>query len=187
MLAVSGEEAHHTRLVRARAMSRWLWSVQALNKDTVPAKGALCQRAPRGVTCQLQHPTPNQCRVTCVAYARCARCLWGGRRTTELGGRARHVALVVVGPGAKRGHCACERPLSFSARPWCSMPAAASNAKPAPRVSRSAGALLGGDSALKVAARARRAALVVFAHTLNKDAAAARGLSPSARARGVTC
>ena len=42
--------------------------------------------------------------------------------------RARRAALVVVCPYPMQGHCTDERPLSFGARPWCDVPATASNA-----------------------------------------------------------
>ena len=88
------------------------------------------------------------------------------RRITKLAGRARQVTLVVVDLGSTRGHCAGKRTLSSIARPWCNAPATASNAKPVPRVFRSAAArcaryLWGGGAALELPSRARRAALVV--------------------------
>ena len=46
----------------------------------------------------------------------------------------------MTGRHPANGCCAGERPLSFGARPWCDVPAAASNFKPAPRGSRGAGA-----------------------------------------------
>ena len=54
--------------------------------------------------------------------------------------RDNRAALVVIGPYVEAEHRACKRPLSFGARPWCDVLAAASSTKPAPRVSRSAGA-----------------------------------------------
>ena len=69
------------------------------------------------------------------------RCLWREGAPHELAVRARHITLVVVGSCPVKGHCTGERPPSFGPRPWCDVPAAASNAKPAPRVSRSAGVL----------------------------------------------
>ena len=57
-------------------------------------------------------------------------------RSLPLGGaalglvaRARRAALVVVGPCSIEGRCTGERRLSFGARLWCDMPAAASSAK----------------------------------------------------------
>ena len=54
--------------------------------------------------------------------------------------RARSVALVVVDLRPGQGRCLSERPLSFRARPLCDVPVAASNAKPASRITRDAGA-----------------------------------------------
>ena len=54
--------------------------------------------------------------------------------------RARRAVLVVVGSCSIKERCASEAPLSFGVLPWCDVLAAGSNAKPAPRVSRSAGA-----------------------------------------------
>ena len=50
--------------------------------------------------------------------------------------RARRAALVVASTNAKQRYCAGKGLLCFSARPWCNVPATASNIKPAPRVSR---------------------------------------------------
>ena len=60
--------------------------------------------------------------------------------------RARRAALVVVSAYASKGQRAGERPLFFGARPWCDVLAAVYNAKPAPRVSCSAGASALADS-----------------------------------------
>ena len=49
---------------------------------------------------------------------------------------ARCAALVMDGPYAKEGHCDDEAPISFGACLWCDVPAAASNAKPAPLFTR---------------------------------------------------
>ena len=54
----------------------------------------------------------------------------------EFAVRTRHAALVVVDLCAVKERCAGERPLSFGARLWCNVPAAASGAKPAPAVTR---------------------------------------------------
>ena len=69
-----------------------------------------------------------------------ARCLWGGGAALELASRARGAALAVIGSCLVERFCTGERARSFGARPWCDVPAAASNSKPAPRVSRGAGA-----------------------------------------------
>ena len=74
-----------------------------------------------------------------AAQARRRSLSLGGGAALELAARARRAALVVVGLPYK-GRCDGERPLSFGARPWCDVPAAASNFKPAPRGLRGAGA-----------------------------------------------
>ena len=160
-------------------------------EGAAPARGLSPSARARGATCQLRPPTPSQRRVARAAQARCARCLWGGGAALELALRARRAALVVIGSAHRKRHCTGERPLSSGARPWCDVPAAASNSKPAPRVraaqARCARCLWGGGAALELASRARRAALVVVGLRLSEGTAPARGLSPSARARGATC
>ena len=69
-----------------------------------------------------------------------ARCLWGGDAALELASHARGAAMVVVGPYPAKRRCDGETAPSLGARPWCDVPAAASNFKPAPRDSRDAGA-----------------------------------------------
>ena len=99
------------------------------------------------------------------ALARCALCLWGRGAALELPSRVRRAALTVGGPYAKRRHWAGEMLLSFVARPWCNVSAAASDAKPVPRVLRSIGALcslsLTTRRITKLAGRARQVTLVV--------------------------
>ena len=92
---------------------------------------------------------------------RCAGCLSGGGAARELAARARRAVMAVVGLCCMQGHCTGERPLSFGARPWCDVPAAASNAQPAFAWHARARYLSGGSAARKLAARARRAALVM--------------------------
>ena len=96
-----------------------------------------------------------------------ARCLWEGDAALELAACARNTVLIVVGPCPVEGHCADERPFSICACLWCDVPAAVSNAKPAPLVTRRTRAvaccLWGGGAALEIAVRACRAALVVIA------------------------
>ena len=83
-------------------------------------------------------------------------------------------------------HCSGESPLSFGAHPWCDMPAAASYAKPAMRVMVLAVPGNGAQRSSLLRARAVPGWLW-SARTLWKGAGPTRGLSPSARARGVTC
>ena len=93
----------------------------------------------------------------------CVRRLWGGGPARKLSARARRVTVILVRPFTAKEHCAGKGPLSFRARPWCDMPATASNAKPAPHVTRRrrAGArcLRVERAAHELAARACRAAL----------------------------
>jgi len=91
----------------------------------------------RGATCQLRRPTPSQRRVSRVAHAG-ARCVLTGGAALELAARARRAALVAVSPYLAEKCCVDETPLPLSARPRCDVPAAVSDAKPAPRVSRGA-------------------------------------------------
>ena len=139
---------------------------------TLPAKGLSPSARVRGAACRRRPPTPSQRRWYSTAHARrrsLARCLWGGGAALELPLRARRAAVVVVGPHAKSSHCAGEWALSFGTSPWCDVLSAASNSKPPPLVSHGARApalarsrcLWGGDAALELAARARRAAVVV--------------------------
>ena len=189
-LAVSGEEAQHSSLLRARACRAGCGRLVSLERACTGERPLSFGARP---WCDVPAAASNAKPAPRVARRRRAgaRCLWGGDAALELAVRARRAALVVVGSCLIERHCTGERPLSFGARPWCDVPAAASNAKPAPRVSRGAGALrslsLGGGAALELAARARGAALVVVGLALSNGAATARGLSPSARDRGATC
>ena len=83
----------------------------------------------------------------------------------ELAACARRAGLVVVIPCTTKGHCTGERPLSFGARPWCEVPAAASQNQPAwlthARARHCARCLTGGGAARELTARMCRAALVV--------------------------
>ena len=75
-LSVSREEAQHARFLRARAVPRWLRSVHALSKGTVPARGLSYSVRGRGVTCQLRLPIISQLlrgtheRATALAVSR---------------------------------------------------------------------------------------------------------------------
>ena len=70
------------------------------------------------------------CRVRSKRTRAGARSLSGGGAVLEVP-RARFVAPVVVGLNPIKKRCTGERLLSFGARPWCDVLAAASNAKPA--------------------------------------------------------
>ena len=90
----------------------------------------------------------------------CVLCLSGGGAARKLAARARRAALDVVELRPIEGRRPGARPLSFDARPWRDVPAAASNTKPAPHVSPVYLARLracyheGGGSAFKLTVRA---------------------------------
>ena len=115
-----------------------------------------------------------------------AHCVWAEGAALGFAVRARHAALVVVGPCDTAGRCASERPLSFGARQWCEVPAAASSAKPAPLIMqrKSAGAhcLWGGGAPIKVAVRAGHDVLIaVSSCPLQRHCARGRPLSFAVR------
>ena len=144
----------------------------------------------RRASCGLQ----LQASAAWLARRRCvgARCLWGGDAALELALCARGAALAVIGSCLIERCRTGETALSFGARPWCDVPAATSNFKPAPRVSRSTGA-----SALAVSGmEAQHSSLLrvravlrsiwpVF--TLSNGAATARCFSLPAQNRGAMC
>ena len=73
--AVSGEEAQHSSLLRARAVPRWLWSDCAVRRALRRREASLLRRAAvvRRASCGLQRQAG--CRVARATRA-CARCLW---------------------------------------------------------------------------------------------------------------
>ena len=95
----------------------------------------------------------------------CARCLSGGGAARKLAARARGAGLVMAVRHTRLGYCAFERPFCFGARPWCNVPAAASQNQPVfawhTRARHFARCLSGGGAARRLAARACRAGLVV--------------------------
>ena len=127
-LAVCGEEAYYSSLLSAHALPRWLWSAYGVRKGTTTARGLSLSARDRVATCQLPPPTPTS--AACLALIRRpgARCLYGVGAALEVAACARLASLVVVGLWRTKGHCVGERPLSFGARPWCDVPASASNA-----------------------------------------------------------
>jgi hypothetical protein len=149
-----------------------------------------CAAVVRRASCGLQ----LQASAACLARRRRvgARCLSGGDAVLELSSRARSAAMVVVGPYPAKGRCAGETSLPFGARPFCDVPAAASNFKPAPRGSCGAGA-----AALAVSGEETQHSSLLCVRvvprwlwpelTLPTDAVTARYSSPSARGRGATC
>ena len=159
-------------LRRARAAPRWLWSFYALWKGTAPARGLSPSVQRHALTCQPRPPAQPACAYAHTQSRHCARSLSGGGASRALAARARRAALVVVGPYPKV-HCTSKEPLPFGARRCFDVPAAASNEQPAcacahTRSRHCARCLSGGGAARALAARARRAALVVVGLCLLK-------------------
>jgi hypothetical protein len=156
----------------------------------VPTRGLSPLAQDRGATCQLRRPTPSQRRVSRVAHAG-ARCVLTGGAALELAARARRAALVAVSPYLAEKRCVDETPLPLSARPRCDVPAAVSDAKPAPRVSR------GARSRYSLSLGRRRSTRPCCARapccaglglpTPYQRALRRREASPSARNRRTTC
>ena len=172
---------HSTRaLLRARRATLVCSLLASYQRALRQREASLFRRAAvvRRASCGLQ----LQACAAWLARRRCggARCLWGGDAALELAARARGAAMVVIGPHPANGCCDGKMLLSFGARPWCDVPAAASNVKPAPRGLRRrrvcARCLWGGGAALELASRARRAALVVTGPHPANGAVPARGL-----------
>ena len=126
--------------------------------------------------------------ASCHAAQARQRSLSLGRRgvALELASRVRRAAIVVEGSSLVEVRRTGERTLSTVAAAWCDVPAAASNFKPAPRVSRGTGtsalAVSGMEAQhsifLRVRAVPRSMWSVVF---LSKGAATTRCFSPSAQ------
>ena len=96
----------------------------------------------------------------------CARSLSGGGAAHALATRARRAILVVLGPLPLKGHITSERPLPYGAKPCSDVKASTSNEQLAcacayTRSRHYARSLSVGDAARALAARPRRAALVV--------------------------
>ena len=89
-------------------------------------RAAVMRRASCGLKCQ----AGIECEAHLPGQRVCAHCLWGGDGARKLDARARCAALVVVGPRSTDGRCANQRHFTFGARPWCDVPAVASNTKP---------------------------------------------------------
>ena len=153
-----------TRACCVRAVPRWLRSVHTLGKGTAPTRG-LSHFGARPWCDVPAAASQNQQSFAWHTRARhCARCLSVGGAVRKLAARARRVALVVIGPCTKYGQCTDKRPLSFNARPWCDVPAAASQNKPAfagKRERATALAVSREEAQHANSLRARRAALVV--------------------------
>ena len=248
-------------MLRARAVSRWLWSTVPMRRALLQLEASVHRRAPvvrrasyglhfaqpafacharaglgagclleEGATlklppcargaelvlicwyskanhCGCKRPLSSGVRTWCDVLAAassdrpaprasrgarvCDRRLWGGGASLELAARACCAALVAAGLCQLEEYCACEWPLSSAACPWCDVPAATSNSRPAPRATRStyacARCLWGGGASLELATRACRAALVLVNRAHEQSTSTARGLRPWARACCATC
>ena len=159
------ESERHLCLTRARAAPRRMRSANSsLIEGAVPAGGhSLSAHCDVPVEACNAKPAPH---VTQRGRAG-ARCL--GTEEAHHASfllHARYATLVVASLYPYERALRQRESLSFGARPWYNVPAAASNAKPAPRVTQrrraAARCLWEGGAALKLSERARRAALVVI-------------------------
>ena len=191
-LAISREEAQHASLLGMRHVV--LFVVGRFSRQ-----GASIGERPLSVGVWTWYDVPaaasqthNQLAFARHARARsCARCLSRGGAARELAARARRAVPVVVSACSMKEYCTGERPLSFGALPWCNVPAVATKNQPAfarhARARSCARCLSRGGAARELAARARRAAVVVVSPCSIKGTVPARGLSHSTRGRGATC
>ena len=85
----------------------------------------------RRANCCLPETESAGLRVARARACHYAGCLSGGGAARERAARACHAAVVLVGLCSINGHCTDERPLSFAARPWCDVPATATQNQPA--------------------------------------------------------
>ena len=174
------------RVARARAPLRWL--SLGRRRSTLGCRAhALCRADCGQFAHRKRETTPaknislfaarSRCDVPAAASnaqpafawhdseRHCAAYLSGGGAARELAARAHHGALVVVATRTTSGYCTTGWPVSFGARLWCDVLAAASNVRPAfasQLHARHCGACLSeGGAARELAALACRAARVV--------------------------
>ena len=91
-----------------------------------------------------------------------------------------------------KGYCSGEKPLSFGGRPWCDMPAAASNSHSrlsrGPRMHATVLAVCGEEAQHARLRRARAVPRGMWSvHALGEDTAPAGSLPRSVQDRGATC
>ena len=191
MLAASWEEAQHSTCYCARAVPRWLRSVYTYGSALRRREASLLLRAlvVRRVRCSLQRQASAACHAAqarrrslslevrysiraCWTHAPC--CADCGRPVPQ--GRAlrrREACFLRCAPVVRHEGCGLQRQASvaclarrrrtYTRFPWR------------------------GGAALKLVARARRAALVAVFPCLDKGHYVGEKLSPSARARVATC
>ena len=170
-LAVSGEEAQHSSLLRARAVPRWLWSVRPQKRRTHRREASLLRRAAvvRRASCSLQESAGF--RVACASAP--LRSLSLGRRRSTRACCARAPCRAGCGRPMPRKGTASARGLSPSARgrgATCQLrpPTPSRLSRVHARARHCARCLSGGGAARELAARARRAALVVVGLCLER-------------------
>ena len=134
----------------------------------------------RGAMSQLPPPTPSRLPRVCACFTRAVSSyLWGGGAALKLAGRARRAALVMVGLGLIKERCTDGRLLSFGARPWCDVPAAAFSANPAAACAASARApalaVSGEEAQYSRLLHAHRAALIAVCLGPLKECCIGRG------------
>ena len=148
------------------------------------ARGLFPSQRARSTMCKPRPLTPSKRSVPLGACAPALAVSGEETKHTSLLLRARCAALFAASTCPLEGHCTDERPLSIGARSWCDMHAAASNAKPALRVTRHR----------RAAARCNYGGGAAFvsrwlpsAYVQQNGTESTRRLSPSARAGGATC
>ena len=129
-LAVSGKEAQYSSLPRAHLAALVAVCVGAIKEHCTGGRRLSFDTRPWcGVSGAASNAKPA---AACAASAQ-ALLLAFSREEAQHSSllRARRATLVVVRLGRIRQCCPGGRLLSFGTRPWCDVPAAASNAKPA--------------------------------------------------------
>jgi len=137
-LAVSGMEAQHSTLLRTRRAA-------LVSNPPLPIKGRCASERSLSFGAQPWYDVPAAASsakpASCHAAQPRQRSLSLGRRgvALELASHARRAVIVVEGSSLVEVRRTGERTLFTDATAWCDVPAAASNFKPAPRVSRGQG------------------------------------------------
>ena len=143
----------------------------------------------RRASYDLQHTADFLLALTRARH--CARCLSGRGAARTLATRARRAALVVVASHTTQGHRTSERPLSFGARPYCDVPAVASNTQKAfawrSHERTTVLAVSREEARHSSTTRAYRAApVVIMSRTIQGHCTGEIHLSPSAQDRAAT-
>ena len=127
-LSLSREEAQHARLRCARAVPRWLESVAALWKPTVPARRLSSSVHGRAPTCQTRPQTSRFLAHVRKKPSATARALSAGRRRSTLAGEVHAPRRAGWSRFLPYGSPLASKTAFFvGARPRSDVPAAASN------------------------------------------------------------